>query len=116
MDYVWFILNIVKIFTQYYVITNIQIYYLPNIIVISDLLYSLWIILSQECIIITIHNINVLYIFSTFVASCIYSLLIIHSILNKNYLPIVWITIPIILAMMKGFSCAFEELLVSNSL
>ena len=112
-DYLWFIIGILKVIIPYYVITNSTLNYLPKIIVISDVLYSLWIILADECNMsaIDINNINVLFIFNIFVSTFMACCLTIHALWNKKYLAVIWIVIPFSCGIMKGFSCALEDII-----
>ena len=110
-DYIWFIINILKVIIPYSIIINPNLYYSPLIIVISDILYSTWILYSEECYIITTNNINSLVIFNSLVSVFIAIVLNMHAIWNKKYLAVIWIVLPISLGFMRGLSCSLESIM-----
>lgn len=114
-DYIWFIGGILKILIPYYIITNSNLNYLPKIIVISDILYSLWIIIAEECnMSMENNNMNALVIFNSFVTMILALSLIIHALWNKKYLAAIWIIVPVSCGLMKGFSCVLENIIETH--
>jgi hypothetical protein len=112
-EYIWFIIDILKILIPYYIIISTRIKYVPSIIVTTDILYTLWIAITHECTDLSVNakTLNSLVLFNIFTTLFLCTILIFHSIWIKKYLPILWITIPCSLMIMKGFSCALEDII-----
>ena len=111
-NFIQLIINILRTLIPYYFITHINQHYIAEGIVISEILFILWVTSTITCTEMSINYMNItLVIFNILLISCLNILLLGYSIYKKYYLALLWIIIPTIISIMKGFSCAIEDII-----
>ena len=112
-DFIELITSILRTLIPYYLITNIKLKYFPEGLILSDIITILWITSNTTCQEMSIAKPDTALIFNILLIMSLNIMLIVYSIYNKNYLVLSWLIIPSIISIMKGLSCAIEDIMKS---
>ena len=111
-NFIQLIRDLLRILIPYYFITYPIIQYLAEGIVISEILGMLWITSNMTCKEMSINYKEVIpFIFDILLIISLNIFLFGYSIYKKYYLALLWIIIPTIISIMKGLSCAIEDII-----